>query len=128
MVLTVQRYEQVFGLDSFIFDSLEKRRVKTARVKIGETWLVLIEPIDEHGIPAQHLKKYGEGFFLLSFATSDIENYVDQLDTLLDIDEKDDVATGTDFQVRQGLDNWRVVDLPMNSFFGAQLQLTQEGN
>lgn len=114
----VERYQHSLGLDAFIFDSLVGRAVRTARVKLGNTWLVLVQPMDTESVPAKHLEKHGEGFFLISLATDDLEKQLEQLE-----------SRGCDMghsQKRQGLDNWLVADLPINDFFGAQLQLTQE--
>lgn len=108
----VQRYQQVLGFGEFIFDSLDKRGVITARIKLGQTWFVLVQPTDSSSQPGQYLEKHGEGFFLLSFATTNLDATIN---TLEKPSEK-----------RQGLENWLVADLPENLFFGAQLQLTQE--
>lgn len=127
----VARYATVLGLNDFIVDALDQRSVITARIKIGETWLVLVQPIGDNSEPARYLRKFGEGFFLLSFATADIDHHFAQLDTLLDTSgdlptDNNNIDT-TSCEARQGLDDWTVADLPMSAFFGAQLQLTQEG-
>lgn len=116
--LAVERYRTTLGLPEFIFDSLESRAVKTARIKLGETWLVLVQPIDEESIPAKHLQTHGEGFFLISLGTDDIDTHLDQI-----------ASQGCDMQLsakRQGLENWTVADLPVEPFSGSQFQLTQE--
>lgn len=117
----ISRYQEVLGLDNFIIDSLDQRGVKTARVKVGETWLVLVQPLDEDNEPARYLNEFGEGFFLLSFATDDFAPHFDQLDKL-----NHNKTGSVPYKPRQGLENWTVADLPMSAFFGAQLQLTRE--
>jgi methylmalonyl-CoA/ethylmalonyl-CoA epimerase len=117
----VERYTSVFELDDFIFDTLDQRGVKTARTKIGETWLVLVEPVDEHGLPAQHLKEFGEGFFLLSLATDNFDQHFEQLKS-----QSNNASSYKQPKSRKGLASWTVSDLPISAFFGAQLQLTQE--
>jgi methylmalonyl-CoA/ethylmalonyl-CoA epimerase len=117
----VNRYAEVFDLDNFIFDALDNRGVKTARTKIGETWLVLVEPVSEHGAPARHLREFGEGFFLMSLATDGFDQHFEQLNNRFD-----DTTTLKPPKPRKGLADWTVSDLPISAFFGAQLQLTME--
>ncbi len=108
----VQRYQQNLGLSEFIFDPLPKRGVKTARVMLGEVWLVLVQPTNPNSEPGKYLQQHGEGFFLLSLATNDLDDTIGRL--------------GLDLDKRRGLENWQVADLPKEMFFGAQLQLTEE--
>ena len=114
----VENYQNFLGFSGFVFDSIESRAVKTARIKLADTWLVLVQPLDEESEPAKHLAKFGEGFFLMSFATNDLKTDVGRL-TNNDVDMQS-------FVKRQGLENWSVIDLPTEQFFGAQLQLTEE--
>lgn len=116
----IARYEGVLGKGAFQIDQLKGRNVKTARAKVGDTWLVLIQPQGDEGIPAQHLKEHGEGFFLMSLGTDDLDT------TLENIKSNSDIIFPT--PERAGIDNWRVIDFQMEQFFGAQLQLTQENN
>lgn len=117
----VQRYANVFKLDDFIFDALDNRCVKTARTKIGETWLVLVQPVGESGVPAAHLREFGEGFFLMSLNTDNVDQHFDQLNNPLDGEIIHETPKS-----RKGLAGWTVTDLPRSAFFGAQLQLTTE--
>lgn len=116
--LGIARYESLLGKGAFQFDHLQGRNVKTARAKLGDTWLVLVQPLGEEGVPAQHLKEHGEGFFLMSLGTEDLDNTLEQ------IESDSDIVFPT--PERRGVDNWRVIDFQMEQFFGAQLQLTQE--
>jgi len=114
----IERYQILFGDKVFQYDQLEQRAVKAARIKLGETWLILVQPLDQDSIPAKHLKQHGEGFFLLSLASNDIDETRDQIESQL----TDAFPTPE----RTGLDNWRVLDFQLEHFFGAQLQLTEE--
>lgn len=114
------RYQQLLGLKDFILDDLPGRSVKTARVLIGPTWLVLVQPVSDKGIPAQHLKEHGEGFFLISYGTEDIDTYLQNL--------AQNALCGPMSPKRDGLDNWRVTDFPQDQFFGVQTQLAEEKN
>ena len=64
------------------------------------------------------LKEQGEGVFLISFGVDDLEDTRAKLVAKGAIDE---FAT-----VRDGLQNWRGIDLDPDAVFGAPIHLTQE--
>ena len=113
----ISRFESLLGMDGFITDSLEARAVATARIKLGDTWLVLVQPIGDEGVPAKFLRENGEGFFLISLGTDDLERQIKDM-------EEQSVSPSSDS--RRGLENWLVADLPMDQFFGEQFQLCEE--
>ena len=92
--------------------SLPERKVKTAKYKIGDTFLVLVQPTDANGVVADVLKEKGEGIFLISFATESIDDTLHKLEN--DYKNK-----------RQGIDGWSISDLSPEEKFGAILQLTE---
>lgn len=106
------------GLGPFEKDSLGKRGVVTARTKIGGTWFVLIQPTDPDGDPGKHLARHGEGFFLISFETEDLENEKQQL--------KQREFDFSPAQSRSGLLNWKVCDIDPKLTLGTLVQLTEE--
>ena len=114
----VDQYQKALGLEGFIFDSLEKRAVKTARVKLGQTWLVLVQPTDQASEPARYLEQNGEGFFLLSLGTDDLDRQLKHY--------SDNSPASSLIARRRGLENWSIADLSIDDFFGAQIQLTEE--
>lgn len=113
----VHQYEKLPGIGPFEFDQLEQRAVKTAKTRLGDAWLVLVQPVDQNSIPAKHLAEHGEGFFLLSLATDDLNNSIDI------INNQKIECQG---EQRAGLDKWQVQDLDANAFFGTQIQITQD--
>lgn len=115
----VAQYQKSLGLNEFTFDDLDGRAVRTARTKLGDTWLVLVQPTNNNSVPARFLDENGEGFFLMSLSTDDLD---DQLKNYADNNPKS--ATSS----RRGLENWYVSDLSIDDFFGVQIQLTQEKN
>jgi methylmalonyl-CoA/ethylmalonyl-CoA epimerase len=114
----VAQYSKMLGVSAFTFDSLATRAVKTARVKLGDTWLVLVQPINEVSEPARYLRENGEGFFLISLGTDDLENQLENWQR----HSQQTIAVSR----RHGLENWSIADLPPNDFFGVQVQLTEE--
>ena len=112
------RYRALLGFGPALREALPDRGVLTARFRVGESWLVLVQPVTEKGEPARHLREHGEGFFLLSLGVEDMEKAIAGV-----------AAAGGRFtseQPRRGLENWRVIDLSPADVFGAPLQLTQE--
>lgn len=114
--VAIARYEEILNMPVTLRDHLDHRGVITARFKVGETWVVLVQPTGSEGEPARYLKENGEGFFLMSL----------EVDSLAD--EKNRIGTES-FQggERQGVDDWRVVDLKADLTFGAQLQFVTTG-
>lgn len=118
--VAIERYETLLGKGKFILDSLEQRAVKTARAKLGDTWIVLVQPTDPTGVPGQYLEQHGEGFFLLSLGTENLET------ELIDLYENSGLLPSS--SARPGLENWLVSDLPQEHFLGTQIQLCEEVN
>jgi methylmalonyl-CoA/ethylmalonyl-CoA epimerase len=116
----VQRYQQTLGINEMLYGDLSQRGVRTARFRMGETWIVLVQPTDPEGVPGRHLAEHGEGLFLLSFEVDSVADTVSEIK-----------ARGGQFsaeQPRQGLEEWQVVDLDPAQFFGVQLQLTEQAS
>lgn len=113
----VRRYQEALGLGPPILEEIAGRGVRTARFLLGRTWLVLVQPVDPAGVPAQHLAEHGEGLFLLSFGVESLEAA-----------RQSAAQHGATLQgpVREGLAGWRVQDLAPAEFAGAQLQLCEE--
>ena len=110
-------WRQQLGISDFIEDSLEGRGVRTARVRLGHTWLVLVQPVSE-GEPMRQLRERGEGLFLLSLGVSNLDDAVATV--------KKGGGDTTSIEPRQGLENWRVIDLDPSLLAGAPIQLTEE--
>lgn len=114
-----QSVQAICGIDNeltAIYDPLPGRGVLTARVKLGDTWLVLLQPTNTDHAPGQFLRDKGEGVFLLSLATSDLEDHA----------RRNNGLTMAQSGLRQGLDNWHVWDIDSQPDLGVQLQLCEE--
>jgi len=114
--VAVARYQALLGAD-VIYEDLPQRGVRTARFRVGETWIVLVNPLDSAGVPGRFLEKNGEGFFLISYETDDLQAGADQV-SLAGVEVLDS-------EPRVGLDDWRVMDLAPGDLFGVDTQLTE---
>lgn len=115
----VDRYQRTLGVAGMIRAELPERGVRTARFAVGESWIVLVQPTDPDGVPGRHLATHGEGLFLLSFQVASLDAAVAELDS----GEEGGLLAGSP---RAGLEDWQVVDLAPEKFFGALLQLTED--
>jgi methylmalonyl-CoA/ethylmalonyl-CoA epimerase len=105
-------YEKILGFPVTARDHLESRGVDSARFKMGDTWVVLVQPVRPGTVPARHLEEHGEGFFLMSLDVDSLSEEVDRLGA--------DTFSGRE---RSGIEGWRVIDLDAGRTFGAQLQM-----
>jgi len=116
----LSRYRVLFGEPAGEPEVLPQRGVKLARFMVGEVWLILVQPLSDEGVPAQYLKKHGEGFFLMSCQVDDVRKAA-SLVSSRGIGVLDD-------HPRQGLDDWKVMDLSSDDLFGADFQLVESDN
>ncbi len=115
---SIARYKDLFELESVEIEMLPERGVATARFDLDGVWVVLVQPVDDKSEPARILREQGEGVFLISFAVDDLDDAREKL-----------VARGAisrSAKTRDGLLNWRVIDLDPEAVFGAPVQLTEE--
>jgi methylmalonyl-CoA/ethylmalonyl-CoA epimerase len=110
-----REYSAKFNLE-FIDESLPSRGVLTSRFSVGESWVVLIQPIAE-GEPMRQLRERGEGLFLLSLGVAQCE---DEIPTHSYHDGETDGALSA---VRDGISGWRVADFEVAGEPKGQLQL-----
>ena len=108
-------WERVLGRPVDSRDHLASRGVNIARFRLGETWLVLVQPVRDGTLPARHLAEHGEGFFLMALGVDDLDAEVQRLG------ESSFVGPA-----RDGLDDWRVRDLESEQLGTALIQLAQD--
>jgi methylmalonyl-CoA/ethylmalonyl-CoA epimerase len=114
----IRRYRDLLGIEDFIVEDLPERGVITARVALGEQWLVLVQPVDPAGVPGKHLAEHGEGFFLISYAVDDLQKAAERV-----------AANGSSMtspEPRRGLDGWQVQDVDKRDTLGVQVQFCEE--
>jgi len=108
-------YGAKFNID-FIDEPLPSRSVLTSRFSVGESWVVLIQPVAD-GEPMQQLRERGEGLFLLSLGVAQAE---DGVPAHL---YHDGQTAGALSEVRDGIAGWRVADFEVAGEPKGQLQL-----
>ena len=116
----LRRYKVLFGDPVSESESLPQRGVKLARFKVGETWLILVEPVDDESVPGRYLKQHGEGFFLISCQVDDVKKSARLVSS--------EGITVLDPLPRQGLDDWEVMDLSREDLFGVDFQLVESAD
>lgn len=110
----IPAWERLLGAAVARRDELPERGVVAARFRLGESWLVLVQPTRADSVPGRFLATHGEGFFLLSLG-------VDSL-----ADEAQRLGTGAFAgPVRTGADGWQVRDLDPAPVSGIHLQFTE---
>lgn len=112
---SVPAWERILGRPVARRDELKERGAIAARFRLGDTWLVLVQPTRDDSVPGRFLAAHGEGFFLLSLG----------VDSLFDEEQRlgDTAFSGP---VRVGADGWQVRDLEPALVGGLQLQFTEE--
>jgi len=111
--------EKVLGCKP-ILEGLSGRNVKTARFPIGESWLVVVQPLSEEGEVARILSERGEGLFLLSLGVDNLENSLNKLSQQgIKLDSKGP---------RKGLDTWSIHDLDCPPGLASVLQICQNSS
>ena len=113
---SIALFERVLGLAPFELVDHAARGAKIARSRIGDAWFVLVCPYDPESVPGRFLAKHGEGFFLISAATDDLEGHLLHLQS--------EGLHPIDPEPREGILDWRVADIA--EVHGVLLQLTDE--
>jgi methylmalonyl-CoA/ethylmalonyl-CoA epimerase len=110
----VPAWERLLGVTVARRDELVERGVIAARFRLGDAWLVLVQPTRDDSVPGRFLAAHGEGFFLLSLGVDSLAAELDRLG---------DAA----FQgpARTGAEGWQVRDLDPLAVSGVQLQFTE---
>lgn len=114
---SVSAYQDVLGIGPFQREELPERCVSTARVQIGDIWVVLVSPHQDDCDVGRYLAAHGEGFFLMSFGVDDLDRAIGAL-----------AARGTVAgDARAGLLDWQVADLNTEKSLGVRYQVAQVG-
>ncbi len=110
---------QAILLTEPVFEALPQRGALTARFRLGDTRLVIVQPISEDSPLMSRLKERGEGLFLLSLGVASLDDTVARL--------ADSGIGMFDDDPRKGLLDWTVQDIDVGAGLGPVLQICQEG-
>ncbi len=113
----VKRYQAVLGLRPGPRERLPERGVELVRFRVGETWIVLVEPTARSGQVWEFLNANGEGFFHIAIEFDDVVAAASAV-------EADGIRLLRPWP-RHGLDGWKLVDLAVEDTAGAMLQLAE---
>lgn len=96
-------YGRLLAPCHIVRESLPARGVETARIRIGDSWIVLVAPVGCDGVVVERLERHGEGVFVVSLAgrpLSAMQANPDRSD-----------AEAVDSRARTGLAHWIVRDV-----------------
>ncbi|MEE4271701.1 MAG: VOC family protein [Thermoanaerobaculales bacterium] len=112
------RYRQILGVEPLPREAFPERGIDLVRFRVGETWLILVQPTDETGPVAGFLAEHGEGFFHMAVQVDDAASRARDLAGL-------GIRLATT-ELRTGVDGWKLVDVEIDETFGAMIQLVED--
>jgi methylmalonyl-CoA/ethylmalonyl-CoA epimerase len=114
---TVKFYEDVLGLEKIRIEKVEDQGVKIAFLKIGESKVELLEPLNEDSPIAKYIDKRNQGIHHMAILVDDIEDKIE------DMKEK-----GTRFigdKPTRGADGMKIIFAHPKSTDGVLLELCE---
>jgi methylmalonyl-CoA/ethylmalonyl-CoA epimerase len=117
LTVAVPVWEKILDQQVTSLDKLDERGVNIARFDLGQSWIVLVQPLRADTVPAKYLEQHGEGFFLMSLGTNSLQAEIERLG-----------EAKFDGPERDGLDDWRVRDVAVAGMFGAQVQFVEDND
>ena len=72
-------YKDVIGLKFVKIEEVPEEKVKIAMLKVGETYVELLEPLSEDSALAKFLERRGEGIHHIAFAVDDINKAMEEV-------------------------------------------------
>lgn len=115
----VEQYRKVLGTDPGPRETLASRGIDLVRFRVGETWIILVQPTRADSPVMDFLEDHGEGFFHMAIEVDDIESVARTL--------KDQGVKLVNDTPRSGVDGWRLVDIELDETLGAMVQLVEGG-
>jgi methylmalonyl-CoA/ethylmalonyl-CoA epimerase len=117
LTVAVPVWEKILDQQVTSLDKLDERGVNIARFDLGQSWIVLVQPLRADTVAAKYLEQHGEGFFLMSLGTNSLQAEIERLG-----------EAKFDGPERDGLDDWRVRDVAVAGMFGAQVQFVEDND
>lgn len=112
-----EQYRKVLGIEPVPRESFSARGIDLVRFRVGETWLILVQPTDNTGPVAAFLHEHGEGFFHMAIEVDDLERQARVLSAR-------DIRL-VNSKPRIGIDGWKLVDIELDETLGAMIQLVE---
>jgi methylmalonyl-CoA/ethylmalonyl-CoA epimerase len=72
-------FTNIFGVEDFHRESVEKQKVNVASFKVGDVLIELTSPMDETSPIAKFIEKKGEGIHHIAFESDDVQSELDRL-------------------------------------------------
>jgi len=113
----VDRYRRVLGFEPLLRESLPGRGIDLVRFRIGETWLILVQPTSDESPVAVFLEEHGEGFFHMAIEIDDIDQEARAL--------RARNVRLVNSEPRIGIDGWKLIDIELEETLGAMIQLVE---
>ncbi len=111
------RYRAILGREPLERESLPDRGIELARFEVGETWLILVQPVRDDSPVAEFLRRHGEGFFHIAYEVDDAEAKGRALA---------EQGIGVVNEVpRRGVEGWKLVDLEIEDTLGVMTQIVE---
>lgn len=112
-----ERYRTILGIEPLGREHLSERGVDLVRFRLGETWLILVQPLREDSPVMEFLRRHGEGFFHVAYEVEDVEAVAAALA---------EQGIGLVNPVpRQGAEGWKWIDLEIADTLGVMTQLAE---
>ncbi len=113
-------YRRILGREPLERESLPSRGIDLVRFRVGETWIILVQPLGDEGPVADFLSRHGEGFFHIAYQ---VDGDVERVGRSL-AEEGIGVVNP---EPRLGVEGWKLVDLEIEDTLGAMIQLVEPG-
>lgn len=111
----VAKYQRLFGVSFGPRERLDSRGAELTRFRLGDTWIVLVQPLTDGSPIKRFLDEHGEGFYHIAFEVEDLPGIVSQM--------KSEGVRLMNEKPRKGVEGWSLVDLEMAETFGVMIQL-----
>ena len=112
-----ERYRRILGIEPRGRETLASRGIDLARFRVGETWVILVQPTRDDSPVAAYLRQHGEGFFHMAIEFDDVEAQARSL--------SEGGIPLVEPYPRTGIDGWKLVDIDLGETFGAMIQLVE---
>ena len=76
---TITFYQDTFGIAASDIENIEDQGVRATLIKVGNSQLEIIQPINNQGSVSRFIEKRGEGLHHICFEVEDLQGTLDRL-------------------------------------------------